>query len=447
MFRRRGGVQNNDPIGININSLQDQPSHDEQEDPSEKTKMTMRMKKIMFEKRRQLFFGVLVVMIMTYYDGILRYLATQTTMYLVDRQLYPKPEGKHSSNFTFPSIEERVQYYMGSWYNHTNDYNGTDLCRDIPLFRQNNHESCYKDSPCIFDERALRKGRRRRIMKLNECTYEHDALKYYYHDNEISSNMKNIHNNSTINISDRRMIFQFGDALVNSQMAHPILVKVRASATTNNAQHNAPILALINEYRHYGQLASVRQYTPWNKKKDAIVFRGVSTGNRLSILQPFLRGNRTSGDYDFAFTKIVQQSNKNENENLLGNLLTTKQVTQYKYLLVLPGNDVSSGLKWMLYSDSVVFMPKPKKVSWVMEDNLVPYVHYIPVHEDLGDLNNQLAWARRNDELCRNISMHATQYMIDLYASEKAQRETNEIRRAIAGQYQMLYGPIISQCR
>ena len=37
------------------------------------------------------------------------------------------------------------------------------------------------------------------------------------------------------------------------------------------------------------------------------------------------------------------------------------------------------GLKWQLASNSVVFMARPSVVSFLMEDELVPYVHYIPV--------------------------------------------------------------------
>lgn len=52
----------------------------------------------------------------------------------------------------------------------------------------------------------------------------------------------------------------------------------------------------------------------------------------------------------------------------------------------MEGNDVSSGLKWNLLSNSVVLMPKPTRTSWAMEEFEVvgaePWVHYIPMHAD-----------------------------------------------------------------
>ena len=43
---------------------------------------------------------------------------------------------------------------------------------------------------------------------------------------------------------------------------------------------------------------------------------------------------------------------------------------------------MASGLKWMLFSNSVVFMAPPTKTSWAMEEKLVPYVHYIPLWQN-----------------------------------------------------------------
>ena len=73
------------------------------------------------------------------------------------------------------------------------------------------------------------------------------------------------------------------------------------------------------------------------------------------------------------------------NKEYLKKILTIREQLKYKYILSIEGNDVSSGLKWQLYSNSVVFMRKPKIVSWAMEDKLEPYVHYIPIKDDFSE--------------------------------------------------------------
>merc|ERR1719401_2971499 len=61
-----------------------------------------------------------------------------------------------------------------------------------------------------------------------------------------------------------------------------------------------PILALLNERRHYGQISEVRDYVPWSEKRDAVVFRGHATGDRREALSPYL-----GASFDFAFTDTV----------------------------------------------------------------------------------------------------------------------------------------------
>lgn len=350
----------------------------------------------------------------------------------------PLPEGMEHPNFTFPSVEERVRYYMGDYYNAGSWLNNsTDLCRDIPVCRPENAK-CSLDTPYIFDARALGFMR----DKFNP-SIERDAQKYFSNEDDDVNRNNGTHN---------RIIFQLGDSLVSDRNArYPVIVKARSTLDPEKSK-TAPILGFLRVWRHYGQLSSVRKFFPWEAKKDTMVFRGATTGNRLEILRPFVLGHANgNGDFDFGFEKIVQRGglalNDTEREALRGNFLSTRQLTQYKYLLVLTGNDVSTGLKWMLYSNSVVFMPPPRAVSWALEEYLVPYVHYVPVREDLADLKAQLEWARQNDGLCQNITKHATQFMIHLYASEKALEDNKEIRRLIAKRYHQMYGPAIDQCR
>lgn len=61
-------------------------------------------------------------------------------------------------------------------------------------------------------------------------------------------------------------------------------------------------------------------------------------------------------------------------------------------------------LKWQLASNSVVFMTRPSVVSFLMEDLLVPYVHYIPLQDDFSDLEDMVRWAKKNDKKARWIA-------------------------------------------
>ncbi|MEM8552913.1 MAG: glycosyl transferase family 90, partial [Pseudomonadota bacterium] len=84
--------------------------------------------------------------------------------------------------------------------------------------------------------------------------------------------------------------------------------------------------------------------------------------------------------------------------------LSQAEMLRSKYLLALEGNDVASGLKWMLLSNSAVLMPAPRIVSWACETELRPFVHYVPVSPDLTDLEAVFHWCLQNEDLCKTIA-------------------------------------------
>ena len=104
-----------------------------------------------------------------------------------------------------------------------------------------------------------------------------------------------------------------------------------------------------------------------------------------------------------------------------------KQQLQSKFIISVEGNDVSSGLKWQLYSNSVVFMTKPKVCSWLMEDLLIPGVHYILLKDDYSDLEEKYNWALKNDIKCMEISKNATNYMKQFLNKNKEDKITKLI--------------------
>ena len=93
------------------------------------------------------------------------------------------------------------------------------------------------------------------------------------------------------------------------------------------------------------------------------------------------------------------------------NRLSIKDQLQYKFLLSIEGNDVASNLKWCMYSNSCVIMPRPTCVTWFMEDYLKPYVHYVPIKEDLSDLEEKYIWCMNNLDFCYRIAQNGKEYV------------------------------------
>ena len=100
---------------------------------------------------------------------------------------------------------------------------------------------------------------------------------------------------------------------------------------------------------------------------------------------------------------------------------------QYKAIIMLEGNDVASGLKWALFSNSVVMMSKPTCTSWAMEELLRPYVHYIPLKDDLSNVEEQVQWMIDHDVEAEQIANNGRLWMTDLVFHPDVTKDTDAI--------------------
>jgi hypothetical protein len=151
-----------------------------------------------------------------------------------------------------------------------------------------------------------------------------------------------------------------------------------------------PIVWKLATDRHYKKLYQIyREDTPWYKKKDMAIFRGQLTGTKdgydktMSDEENCLNLRRCRLVYKHGNSSLIDASLTSTRGRLPtilnGVTLESEKVTvdyllQYKGIIMIEGNDVASGLKWALLSQSVVLMPHPKHTSWCMEELLQPWV-------------------------------------------------------------------------
>jgi hypothetical protein len=124
-----------------------------------------------------------------------------------------------------------------------------------------------------------------------------------------------------------------------------------------------------------------------------------------------------------------------EGVNLIRSKLSMRAQLRYKAIIMLEGNDVASGLKWALLSNSVFIMRKPNVTSWAMEEQLEPWVHYIPLDVSLADIVEKVQWVLDHDEEARQIAVRGTLWMKDMVSHPDAARDANEINREILKRY------------
>lgn len=199
---------------------------------------------------------------------------------------------------------------------------------------------------------------------------------------------------------NQKYIVQFGDYKMQSYgMSKSRLISERCN-----------IIIPLNMARHWN-FKIIKSEFPWRLKREAIIWRGTTTGEdtRREYVQSLYK------QHNVRFTRIVQHKKHwITNTRQLGQPMSKEAILRYKYVLSLPGNDVATNLKWLMFQNSVIVMPPPKVEGWLLEGLLQPFVHYVPIYHP-DNITNVLNWMKENDDKCKQIVSNANKYIKRLY--------------------------------
>ena len=159
----------------------------------------------------------------------------------------------------------------------------------------------------------------------------------------------------------------------------------------------------------------------FNNKKNGILWRGATTGyttmsknKRCNIVTSNFSAH---DDIDLGFNVLCQQIYAN-NKELLDKYCkpskTIKEQLDYKFVLNIEGNDLTSSFPWALASNSCPLHNYPfSHESYFFGKGLEPYVHFVPIKNDGSDLVSQYHWCLENLEKCEEIANNGKKYMQD----------------------------------
>ena len=222
-----------------------------------------------------------------------------------------------------------------------------------------------------------------------------------------------------------------------------------------------PIIWLLNSYRHFfGEIPLVpANDRPWSQKLNAAVFRGGLTGMSRSSVRK--NGNSiTDKCHMIPRCSLVLKTANSTKINakltgrthfmdrqgingipIFGESMSQTELLEYKAIIMLEGNDIASGLKWTLYSNSVVIMQHPRMTSWLMEELLEPWVHYIPLKDDLSDVEEKMQWVLDHDQRAEQIARRGSLWVQDLLFHPDSRKENDQINDEILRRYHQHFKP------
>lgn len=94
---------------------------------------------------------------------------------------------------------------------------------------------------------------------------------------------------------------------------------------------------------------------------------------------------------------------------LTGPYISLPAHCEYKYLIDLQGHGYSARVKFLMHSKRPLFYQNRHLHEYWFWD-LKPYIHYIPIKEDLSDFNDLFEWAENNSEKTAEIANNAYEY-------------------------------------
>ncbi len=191
-----------------------------------------------------------------------------------------------------------------------------------------------------------------------------------------------------------KFAYHFGDDThINP---YPTLFKARPIETNNSNS----ILFKLNKRRHYKW---INDPYPFSQKKSLMVWRGAAYKDlRRTFIQQF---------WNHPLCNAGQTNHPPEGVPWQKPKLTIDEQLQYKFILCLEGNDVATSLKWVMSSNSLCLMPKPRFETWFMEGRLENKVHYVELENDYSNLEAIINYYSENQEEAQWIIHNAHQYI------------------------------------
>jgi len=199
-----------------------------------------------------------------------------------------------------------------------------------------------------------------------------------------------------------KFYYAFGD--VQYVPPQPSIVKSRP-VEGDNANS---VLLNLDKLRHF---MFVEDKKSFREKKDMLVGRGyITQPHRIKFWEMY---------FNHPMCDLGQTNKNSDRPHWTKNFMNIGQHLDYKFILCLEGNDVATNLKWVMSSNSLAVMPRPKYETWFMEGRLIPNHHYVEIKPDFSDLEERLKYYIARPQEAEKIIKNAHAWVKQLRDKKK----------------------------
>ena len=194
----------------------------------------------------------------------------------------------------------------------------------------------------------------------------------------------------------KKLDFIFGD--ITKAQKIPTIVKSRPIINSDDS-----IILKLNKVRHFHFINDHKKFID---KKNKAVWRGY--GENSKARQYFLKNYHHISMFNIGQTGPVLDA------PWVKNFMPISQQLDYKFIFCIEGVDTATSIKWVMSSNSVCVMPKPKYETWFMEGALQPDVHYIEICDDFSNAEQKIKYFIEHPnkvlKIIENAQAHVEQF-------------------------------------
>ena len=166
----------------------------------------------------------------------------------------------------------------------------------------------------------------------------------------------------------------------------------------------------LNKVRHFNFIEDPINFA---EKKDMAVWRGYAKNseNREYFIKNY---------HDVPTFDIGQHAPK-VNEPWHRPYMPISKQLRFKFIFCIEGADTATNVKWVMSSNSVCVMPKPKYETWFMEGKLKPDFHYISLRDDFSDAEDKINFFIKHPNDVKKIITNANDF-VDQFKDQRREK-------------------------
>jgi len=179
----------------------------------------------------------------------------------------------------------------------------------------------------------------------------------------------------------------------------------------NNQAGTAFTAAMPDRYyfylNRYNEYRSIHEGIQFSTKKDEIVYGSNPRGNKYVFTN---RRDIEASPREYFYSDAVPKTNI-----VAPKWVKRSDMVRYKYILDIDGNASTwDATAWKLNSGSVILKVDSGWNQWFF-DKYKPWEHYVPVKDDMSDLQQQFDWCKNHQAECEQMVRRCKQLFQEVY--------------------------------